>query len=470
MSKSKRTVLAACICTCLSFLLFWNISSVDIALPGVIPKAVLPSCKHLAEDHETLFILRTGATEIADRSSAHISISLHCTTHVIFSDHAETFLGERVLDALGLVDPDIVAHNHEFELYRRVRQYGRAILSQSELSGNRSQVPPSDTGNEQIPAWKLDKWKFVPMVNRTLYEYPDMKWYVFAEGDTSILWSTLHPYLASLNHTEPLYLGSATNIGDDPAFAYGGAGFIVSRPAMRMIADYYSTHKATVETLTQASWAGDAVLGKVFFDAGVPVKDIWPVLHGASTSQALFARPWSPGVPKEAEQVWCYPAASLHHMDSAAVDSLWHYEQQWLEQRVDVSWSKLEILLHSSVLLLTPSSQNKQLIRHKDIFMDHVMPQMTGVRTDWDNLSDNDEGNANATSVDECRAVCERNSTCRQYSYDQSSGRCRTRVNPRLGIATKGVISGWLEDRIAAFANEMPACEEEGFDNLPGQW
>jgi hypothetical protein len=344
LSKRKRTVLAACTCLCLSLLLFWNISSIDITLPGVVSNAILPSCKHLPEDHDTLFILRTGATEIADRIPAHISTSLHCTQHVIFSDYAETFLGERVLDALELVDPEIVAKNRDFDLYRRVKQHGRAVLSQSELSGNLSQTPTSGTGHTEIPGWKLDKWKFVPMVNRTLYEYPDMKWYVFAEGDTSIIWSTLHAYLATLNHTEPHYLGSATSIGNDPGFAYGGAGFIVSRPAMRMIVDHYSAHKAAVEAITLASWAGDAVLGKVFFNAGVSVKDIWPVVHGASTTQALFARPWSPGVPKEAEQVWCYPAASLHHMSSAAVDGLWHYEQQWLEQRANVSRLKLSLI------------------------------------------------------------------------------------------------------------------------------
>jgi hypothetical protein len=468
MSRRRRTILASCICICLGFWLFWNISGIDIALPGVgsISKAVLPSCKHSA-DHETLFILRTGVTEIADRIPAHLSTSLQCATqHVIFSDYAETFSGERVLDALELVDPNIVANNSDFELYRRVKQHGRAILSQSELSGNLSQAP-SGTGHTEIPGWKLDKWKFVPMVNRTFYEYPDMKWYVFAEGDTSILWSTLQTYLAGMDHTKPHYLGSATNIGDDPAFAYGGAGFIVSQPAMRMIADYYSDHKAEIETITQKSWAGDAVLGKVFFNAGVHVKDVWPLLHGASTSQALFARPYSPGVPKEAEQVWCYPAASLHHMSSTAVDGLWHYEQQWLEQRANVSRLNWRLYLMCLCTLLTPSSQNTELIRHKDIFVDLVMPQMTGARTDWDNLNDSDAGNA--TSIDDCRATCERNSTCRQYSYDQS-GVCKTRVNPRLGIATKGVISGWLEDRVAAFANEMPPCEKEGFDNLPGPW
>lgn len=338
MSKRTRIISVACLFLGVSVWLFWNTSSTDVTLPSVagISKAVLPPCKHLAEIHETLFILRTSATEIADRIPTHISTSLRCTQHVIFSDYAETFLGERVLDALESVDPDIVANNSDFELYRRLKQHGRAVLAQSELSGNRSQTP-SGTGHTEIPGWKLDKWKFVPMVNRTFYEYPDMKWYVFAEGDTFVLWSTLQAYLASIDHTKPQYLGSATNIGDDPAFAYGGAGFIVSRPAMQMIVDHYSSHKDEVEAFTQASWAGDAVLGKVFFDAGVPVKDIWPVLHGESTSQALFARPWSPGVPKEAEQIWCYPAGSLHHMSSAAVDSLWHFEQQRMEQRVNVS-------------------------------------------------------------------------------------------------------------------------------------
>jgi hypothetical protein len=180
ISKRRQITLAACVC--LTFWLCWNISGIGGARIDVdgISKATMPSCKHLPEDHGTLVILRTGATEIADRIPAHISTSLRCLPqHIIFSDYAETFHGERVLDALELVDPDIVANNHDFELYRRLKQHGRAVLAQSELSDNRSKTP-SSTGHVEIPGWKLDKWKFVPMVNRTFYECPDMKWYVFA--------------------------------------------------------------------------------------------------------------------------------------------------------------------------------------------------------------------------------------------------------------------------------------------------
>ena len=68
----------------------------------------------------------------------------------MFSDYAKTFLGERLLDALELVDPDIVANNHDFDLYRRIKLYRRAVLSQNELSGNQSQHP-SGTGNNGDP-------------------------------------------------------------------------------------------------------------------------------------------------------------------------------------------------------------------------------------------------------------------------------------------------------------------------------
>jgi hypothetical protein len=48
----------------------------------------------------------------------------------------------------------MVANNHGFDLYRRVKQHGRAALAQSELSGNHSQAP-SGSGHTEIPGWKL---------------------------------------------------------------------------------------------------------------------------------------------------------------------------------------------------------------------------------------------------------------------------------------------------------------------------
>jgi len=339
---------------CLGSLLFWTFSptsassNLPLAAGGTSTPRGLP-CHDLPGGQETLFILRTGATEIADRLPAHIATSLRCfQNHIVFSDFEERFQDENVLDALESVDPQIIANNQGFELYRRLQRDGRAGLSPSELSGNEAQAL-SDSGHSEIPGWKLDKWKFVPMVNRTLFEYPDMNWYVFMEADSFILWSTLQLYLSKMDPTKPHYLGVDTYIGDDPAFAHGGAGFMVSRPAMRMVVDYYAEHKAEIEARTDSHWAGDAVLGITFKNAGVPLTSVWPLVHGESTGHAFFARSGSPGVPKEYKQVWCYPAGTYHHMSSAAVDSLWHFEQKWLEQREKVRFRQIPRfhLIHS---------------------------------------------------------------------------------------------------------------------------
>ena len=123
------------------------------------------------------------------------------------------------------------------------------------------------------------------------------------------------------------------------------------------------------------------------------------------------------------------------------------------------------IINKSQSLTLTLSPQDTDFLRHKDIFKHYVMPQMTGVRTDWDNLNDGNEKEAN--SLDECRAACEKDPTCKQYSYDRG-GKCTTRVNPRLGIPSNGTTSGLMEDRVASFERDMAPCENEGFDSLPG--
>lgn len=94
-------------------------------------------------------------------------------------------------------------------------------------------------------------------------------------------------------------------------------------------------------------------------------------------------------------------------------------------------------------------------LRHGDVFTDLIMPQMMAPRSGWENLSDHEEGTFG--SVDECRELCVARRECRQYSFDQD-GVCRTNVEPRLGRAGQGVMSGWVEDRIREYQQGMEPC------------
>jgi hypothetical protein len=168
------------------------------------------------------------------------------------------------------------------------------------------------------------------MVNRTLHEFPDMKWYVFVEADTYLLWSTLLHYLSVLDHSQPVYLGSQMYIGDI-LFAHGGSGFVVSQSAMRKVVSHYASHKSDLEAFAHGHWAGDAVLGKAFTDSGVKFTDAWPIMQGDYPGTVAYAKPDGRPIADPQKRVWCYPTVSYHHLFPETVEDMWSFEQQWIK-------------------------------------------------------------------------------------------------------------------------------------------
>lgn len=403
---------------------------------NVLGGTTLP-CRHLPGANDILVVLKTGSTEIKDRLQIHLSITLRChPNYMIFSDFKEDFQDEHIFDALEGVSPEIIEHHKDFELYRNLRDNGRTVLETNELSGPATE----DTqwhGKTENPGWKLDKWKFLPMVSKTYHEHPDMKWYIFLEADSYILWASLLEYLAVLDPSKPHYTGSIMFIGNT-VFAHGGSGFMVSQPAMRMVVEQYAAHKAEIEAYTDGHWAVDCVLGKVFTEAGVKFTDAWPIMQGDYPGLIAYARPDGRPIADPKKRVWCYPTVSYHHVSPDMIDDLWNYEQHWLDHKPD----------------------GTRFLRHKDIFHHYIRPRMSADLSDWDNESDG-EGTI-VGSFEECTSKCVETTECRQLSYSED-GHCKIREDPRLGKATPGVRSGWLQDRIERFEQDMAPCGDEGW-------
>ncbi|KAK5716590.1 hypothetical protein LTR15_009481 [Elasticomyces elasticus] len=385
--------------------------------------------------------MRTGATELQHRLPVHLATALRCyPNYVIFSDHEEVYEGEHILDALADVSPDIRANHKDFQLYRRLKSGGRASLATTELSGPDSRAAQW-IGNAENEGWKLDKWKFLPMVNRTFHEYPAMKWYVFVEADTYIMWASMLQYLSALDATKPHYTGSQMYIAN-VQFAHGGSGFMVSQPAMRLVVERYAAYKAEIEAFTDGHWAGDCVLGKAFTDAGVPFTDAWPIMQGDYPGIVAYAQPDGRPIADANKRVWCYPTVSYHHLSPTLVEDLWTFEQQWIAFQ---------------------HSHGEGILHHKDMFRQYIVPRMSVIRNDWDNESDEETDNGGVVqSAEACRALCESRAGCRQYAF-HGSGICKLRTDPRLGKVTAGVSSGWLRDRLLQFEQSMASCGNEGW-------
>lgn len=394
----------------------------------------MPLCQGLPGANDTVVVLKTGSTELEDKLPVHLKTTLSCyENHLIFSDLAERYQDEIILDALEEVDPTIKATHPDFALYRQLRESGRASLEPSQLSGPRSLPPDDTTGKASNPGWKLDKWKFLPMIRKTLQGYPDKKWYVFVETDTYILWSTLLNYLAALDSSKPHYIGNQMQIGDI-LFAHGGSGFVISRPALEMAVAQYTENKAHWEDFTANHWAGDCVLGKVLKDSGISVVWAWPIWQGANFGDLDYER------VDYGHTLWCAPTISYHHLTPPVVEDLWAFEQDWISRR---------------------RGNGSLTLRHHDIYAGYILPRILTPKSDWDNYSFDDKGTV--SSLEDCRELCNSEPSCVQYSLDHGSSICFTSSQPRYGEASLGIQSGWISGRMTGFYDKPRSCVDEGW-------
>lgn len=290
-------------------------------------------CRSLSGADDVVVILKTGSTELRDKLPVHLNTTLRCYPHyLIFSDYEETYKSEHIYDALEFVNWSIRHRHPDFELWRRLQKDGRAALKPYELSGPISKPQKDAMGKPSNLGWKLDKWKFLPMVNRTLHEYPDKKWYIFVETDTYVMWQTLLNYLHALDAEKPYYIGGQIWIAD-VQFAHGGTGFAVSHPAMKNVVDMYQAEQTAWEKFADDHWAGDCVLGKAFKDSGTNLTEAWPIWQGDDVGKMEFSRKDGPG---EGYRLWCMPSVSYHHLGPTVVEELWRFEQDWMSRAAKV--------------------------------------------------------------------------------------------------------------------------------------
>jgi len=286
-----------------------------------LPQDTALPCAHLPSSEDILVILKTGATEIHRKLPIHFSTTFHCIKHyAIYSDMAEEINGHHVYDALDEVDEEIKRTNPDFELYRQTQEYranGEGVAELFKREGTSKK------------AWKLDKWKFLPLMDKALRMRPRSKWYVFIEADTYVVWSNLLEWLTKFNPEEPLYIGGQSHMGS-VEFAHGGTGFIVSNPALRMVMEKRASNLQEWDKLTTERHAGDSILAEAFKAANISLTRSWPILQGETPYTLDYT-----------ENHWCFPVVSYHHMPSSWIKLMWNFEQSWISTMVSSFFSIL---------------------------------------------------------------------------------------------------------------------------------
>lgn len=419
------------------------------AIPEPPPKpADRPICPPLPGMEDVLVVMKTGVTEAKDKVPIHFQTTLRCVpNYVIYSDFEEVIDGVQIHDALRNMDEGVKQVVPDFNIYNRIRQMGRAGLAQEDFP----EVQNSALGKPDNPGWKLDKWKFLPMVREVYTNNPGVKWYVFMEADTYFAWGNLLAWLETFNPAEALYIGTETQIAD-VVFAHGGSGFVVSNPAMKRVVDEYIAKPAEIHAYTGNHWAGDCVLGKILLDVGVPLHFSWPMLQNTNVGELdefspdFYRRPW------------CYPAVAFHHLTAQDIQSLWEFEQKRYK---DVSPLPLPLPSPLSNAQLTITEQSKKtILLHGDVFKERIYPELSSDRAYWDNLS-TDEHSVSVDTYEDCQALCATSPQCLQFTF--RAGRCFTGKTPKLGGDSRDASSGWMMKRVDNLLKKAPKCKKPEF-------
>lgn len=122
-------------------------------------------------------VMKTGTGESA-KTKAHLDTISSCITNIlVFSDVEETVGGHHFIDILADLPPS----------YDNVSDFA-AYSAQKQAHSEGKPVGYSSEG------WKLDRFKFLPMVDKAHQMRPHANWYVFIEADVYYFWGTFYGF------------------------------------------------------------------------------------------------------------------------------------------------------------------------------------------------------------------------------------------------------------------------------------
>lgn len=404
-------------------------------------------CADLNGLEDVAMILKTGSTEIYEKLPIHYITTFSCIKdRLIYSDVQQYFSGESIRDAIALISEQSRALNNDLEEHERLQYHVGIGGDASELRSDKS--------------WRIDKWKFLPMISDSYKTFGDSKkWYFFIEADTYVSLHNLLPWLSMLDHSQPIYAGAQVMIGHTE-FGHGGSGFLLSSSAARALSEIYNKDKLYWEGLVAQDCCGDKIMADVLVAADPPIRILrsFPLIQG----ETVASLDWT-------ATHWCRPAVTWHHVNPAGIDKMWQFEQRW----------RAEHGAHKPILF-------------KDYYAAFVNPRIVAATNGknvtlqaWDNLSNDWTFSSESTyssTAQSCEQFCKETQSCMQWAWRPGSCRAGSKVRfgwalknrPELGSAGNRIeefegweeaISGWLVGRIEEFKQVMGECSTE-----EGRW
>jgi hypothetical protein len=261
-------------------------------------------CQAFADPGNVVFVIKTGATEVYEKLPTQLLTTLGCVQDfLLFSDLDEQIGPYRLRDTLADFNETLKGTLPDFELYRLQHEFRRTGQDMASLKGEK--------------AWKLDKYKFLHLVEKAWLERPGRDWYFFIETDTYVVWTNLILWLQRISPPkDPLYLGSIAYFRNDP-FAHGGSGIVISGKLLEQFIGGEPGLANKYDDAFQTNCCGDSVLANTIKkELDIEVKNMRPQINGEKPSTLPFG-------PSH----WCQPVVTMHHLHPRERTAIFDFEQ-----------------------------------------------------------------------------------------------------------------------------------------------
>ncbi|KAF3903707.1 hypothetical protein AA313_de0209068 [Arthrobotrys entomopaga] len=443
-----------------------------------------------AQLSDIVLVIKTGATVIHARVPIQmITFIPNFKDIIIFSDLKTKIGNFEVADALARVSPDEAGHSLKY--WKKLQDLQSENTGLADSEGKMGDLKEG---------WALDKFKNIPILIDTYQKYPDSSYYLFIDGDTSLISSNWFPYLLALSkkhdpYKSPIYWGSMALLNNMP-FGHGGSGYIINQAAMRALIpenklfdeSFLLDLERNYTKLASSSCCGDLVLGRAMTDrAGVTVQHKWPYYQGETW--------WS--IPYH-ESNFCSEMGTMHHVLPEDMQEIWDFEQAMLRKTGMDKWRPKGWTDDHELGIkpwkfsnMPPEAKNTNLKEYKyilfrDMYDWFIAPKLpkelakdedgklteSSVRVGWDNRAWKEvelnkdkvktEGTEQwqkdaITSEKNCRIACEKHKTdCIQWYFRDGICGLGNKLNYGRRLRNDGTyeewyklgVSGWIPSRI----------------------
>lgn len=265
---------------------------------------------------DVVVLFKTGATALWRRVPMHLSTSFAdkamTPNIVLYSDQADSIAGLPIIDTLVNISASL-KRSADFKLYRSLPTV---------RPSNQYLESANMEGDHYLPGgWRLDKYKFLPLIAHAAASYPGKKWYIYMEDDNYFFWHSIYTWLGSnFSPSMPHFLGApAARLGED--FAHGGSGFIISGAALSQTFGADPDLASKFESYAADHCCGDQVLSHVMAVNGVPRyrgydHTSFIGLQSLPSWRMAFGQ-WN----------WCSPLFNVHKTHQADLSRLYEFEK-----------------------------------------------------------------------------------------------------------------------------------------------